>query len=137
MTVLRLNLISNIALVAGALAWLVKFATILASEGRETVTGVPALLYTVGLLLLAGGVVGIALRLTRGRPLLARVAASVLAPLLLFSTFLGLDFLVKSLIPSGWPDYVEDEAGIVFTAAVWQIVGLALVFSRRSEERMP
>ena len=132
-----MNLISSLAIVAGALAWLVKFATIQASDGRETFSGAPALLYDVGLLLLAGGVVGIALRLTRGRPLLVRVAASVLEPPLFFSTFLGLDFLVKPLIPSGWPDYVEDEAGIAVTAAVWLIVGLTLVFSRRNEERVP
>lgn len=135
MTVAHWNLISSLAIVAGAFAWLIKFATIVASDGKETVSGTAALLYDVGLLLLAGGVVGIALRLTRYRPLTTRLAASLLAPPAFFSTFLVLEFLIKPLIPKSWPNYVEDEAGIAVTAAVWLVIGLQLMFSRRNEER--
>lgn len=137
MTVARWNMIPSLAILGGALAWLTKFGTILASDGKETVSGTPALLYDVGLLLLAGGVVGIALRLTRYRPLIARLAASLLAPLAFFSTFLALDFLVKPLIPKNWPIYVEDEAAIAATATLWLVIGLALVLNRRNEERSP
>lgn len=135
MTAARWNLISKLAIIAGAFAWLIKFATILVLDGKETVSGAPALLYDVGLFLLAGGVVGIALRLTRYRPLIARLAASLLAPPAFLFTFLALNFLIKPLIPTSWPNYVADEAGLAVTAAVWLIIGLRLVTSRSSEER--
>jgi hypothetical protein len=118
---------------AGGLTWLAKFASILASGGQETVSGAPALLYDVGLLLLVGGAVGIALHLTRRNALFARIAASLLALPAFFATFLLLDFLVQPGIPDGWRDYVRDEAGILVTAAVWLVIGLALVFRKRRE----
>jgi hypothetical protein len=135
MSVTRWNLISSSAIIAGAFAWLLKFAAILASDGKETVSGPPALLYLIGLILLAGGVAAILLRLTAGRPFLLRFAAALLAPPAFFSTFLALDFLIQPVIPNGWPDYAKDEAGIAVTAVVWLVVGLGLLFSHSSEGR--
>jgi hypothetical protein len=135
MNLSRWNLISRSAIIAGASAWLIKLAAILASDGKETVSGLPALFYLVGLLLLAGGVAGILSRLTAGRPFMLRFAVTLLAPPAFFSTFLTLDFLIKPVIPNGWPDYAKDEAGIAVTAVVWLVVGLGLLFSPSTEGR--
>ena len=131
MTAARWNLLLGLAIVAGALAWLVKFVVIWATEGRETVSGTSALLWDFGLFLLAGGAIGIALRLTRRNLLIIRIAASLLAPPLFFLLFLAIDFLVRSVIPNGWPSYVRDEAGIAVTAAVWFVLGLMVMASHR------
>ena len=136
MRTIHWNLISSSAIIAGAFAWLIKFAAILATDGKETVSGVPALFYLVGLTLLAGGAAGILLRLTAGRPFVLRFAVTLLAPPAFFSTFLALDSLIKPLIPNGWPDYAKDEAGIVATSVVWLVVGLRLLFNRSREGRL-
>lgn len=120
--------VPGVAFIAGGLVWLVKFAAIFASNGQETVSGAPGLLYDLGLLLLLGGAVAIALRLTRYRPLIVRITASLLALPAFFGTFMLLDFLAKPSIPEDWPGYMRDEAGILATAVVWLVIGLALIF---------
>ena len=132
----RWNFISSLAIVSGALVWLVKFATIFASAGEETDSGMPAMFYVLGLLLMAGGLAGIAVGLTRHRPMIARIFAGLSAAAAFVATFLALDFLVRPLVPGNWPAYVGDEVSIVLTAAAWLAIGLGLMFKSRRVARL-
>jgi hypothetical protein len=123
--------LSGLAITCGALIWLVRFATILASAGKATASGVSSFLYDLGLVLLLGGIVGIVLYFTRYLPRVARITAGVLSPLAFFFLLVFVDFLAGRLVPQSWPTYVANEAGIAATAVLLLVVGLGLVYSRR------
>jgi len=108
-----------------------QFSIILTTAGQETVSGAPGLLWDAGLFLLVGGAIGIALHLTRHRPLIIRIVTSLLAPVVFFLSFLTLDFLVKSVIPSRWPSYVRDEASILVVAVICLVMSLIVLASGR------
>ena len=113
--------LTALAAAAGGAAWLVKFAVIAATDGAETLTAVTAVLYVLGVALMAVGAATVTLRATRGRlPVLAAIAA----PFLFFLSFLVLEAPAKALVGDAGPSWLDDEAGIALTGAFWLAIGL-------------
>ncbi|MBA2461432.1 MAG: hypothetical protein H0V45_06670 [Actinobacteria bacterium] len=134
MTTQRFITIAAGAAVAGGVAWLIKLAVLAATDGAESLA--VATLYGSGLLLLAVGSIGIALRLLERRPLWLRIASGVLAPVVFFAAFLFLDSLLVPLTEEHVADWAKAEAGVLATALIWLAAGAwALRSSRNSAVR--
>lgn len=112
---------------AGGAAWLGKLAVITATDGATTDTGAAAVLYVLGVALMAIGSAAVGMRLTAGRHLALRILAVAASPALFFLSFMLLDSIAKTLVGDAGPAWLEDEAGIGLTAAVWLLVGLLMI----------
>lgn len=117
--------IATVAAVAGGAAWLAKLAVIAATDGRVTDTGLAAVFFIGGFVLLVAGAASVTLRAARGRGRGALVAAYVAAPLLFIASFLLLEPLGKAVVGDAGPTWLGDEAGIGLVGLVWLAVGLA------------
>ena len=112
---------------AGGAAWVTKFLVIAATDGAETGAAdtATAILYMLAVLLMCIGASCITLRLARGHGKLATVAAFVAAPFLFILSYMLLDAIAKPLVGDAGPNWLDDEAGIVLTGAVWLVLGLS------------
>ena len=108
---------------AGGAAWLVKFAVIVASDGAEggAAEAAASVFFVAGAVLMAAGAATLTLRLPRGTAL--AVAAAVAAPLLWWGSFVVLDALAQGAVGDAGPGWLQDEAAIALTGAVWLAVG--------------
>lgn len=121
---------------AGGAAWVAKFLAIVVDGGGDA-GGLTAVLYVLGVALMFGGSVFVGGLATRGRPLLVRVIAVVLSPFLVFLSYAVLDGLATSIVGDAGPGWLEDEAGILATGALWLAAGLWGRRGSRGEERAP
>ena len=117
---------------AGGAAWLLKFAVIVATDGRVDDTGAAAVFFVLGAVLMAVGAATLTLRAARGRG--TAIAAALLAPLLWAASFMVLDPLAQGAVGDAGPSWLQDESAIALTGAVWLAVGLV---SRRRREPAP
>lgn len=111
---------------AGSAAWLAKLAVIVATDGATTDTGAAAVLYLLGVALLAIGSAAVGLRLAARRPLALKIIAVATSPALFLLSYIVLDGIAKTLVGDAGPAWLEDEAGIALTAAFWLATGLLL-----------
>ena len=109
------------AAVAGGLVLLAKLAVLAATDGAESTP--VAVLYLLGVGLLALGTAGIALRLLARRPRALRMLAALISPLLFFTVFLALDGLLVPLLGERVPEWAEAEPGVFATALIWLAAG--------------
>jgi hypothetical protein len=112
---------------AGGAAWLTKFLIILATDGAEdgaadTATSV---FYILAVLLMCAGAATLTLRVANGRGRIAHVAAFVVAPFVFIASYMALDAVAVALVGDTGPSWLNDEAGIALTGAVWLAIGLA------------
>ena len=112
---------------AGGLAWLAKLGVIAATDGRVTSSGAAAVFFVLGALLLAAGASAPVMRLLRPARRWTTALALASGPLLFGLTFSLLDGAGKGLVGDAGPSWLPDEAGILATAVVWLVIGLALL----------
>lgn len=114
---------------AGGAAWLAKMAVITASDGATggTSEAAAAVLYLLGVLLLAAGASAVTLRLARGRGRAATAVAVLASPVVFWASFMLLEAVAKAVVGDTGPSWLKDEAGILLTGAVWLSVGAAAV----------
>jgi hypothetical protein len=119
---------------AGGAAWLAKLAVIVATDGATTDTGAAAAFYLMGIVLLAIGSAAVGSRLAARRHLALKIVALATSPALFFLSYALLDGIAKTLVGDAGPAWLEDEAGITLTAAVWLVTGVLLA-SRKMRVR--
>jgi len=127
MTVRRWSTIAACLAISGGVAWLAKFAVIVATDGRVATTGAAAILMRVGLACLFAAGTGVALWMARrGRPA-ARAAAILLSPVGVFASLAAVGVLSARAAGGRGPAYLRDELGIAVAAVVWLAIGAALL----------
>ena len=126
---------AGLALVVGAMAWLIKMGVIIATDGRVTHTGAAGSSFTIGLWLLSVGAAGLGLRLTMSVDLVSRVIITVLFPfvfILSFFVFLVIGYAIvavaRVIVGDALPRYMLEEAGVLISAVVWMVIGAVLLF---------
>lgn len=122
----RWSQVAGLLLVGGALAWTVKLAVIISTNGRIIDTGAAALLMKVGLLCFAVGATGIGTRLTVNRPTFLRVLAILLSPVVVFASLPLCAMIIAPLAKNSTVWYVPQEAGIAMASLVYLTVGSLL-----------
>ena len=116
---------------AGGAAWLAKFGVIVATDGAVDDEGAAAVFFVAGAVLMAVGAAAVTLRLARSAA--TALAAAIAAPLLWWVTFMVLEPLAEGAVGDAGASWLQDEAGIALTGAVWLALGLA---SRRQVASM-
>ena len=114
-------------LVGGAVAWLAKIAVIVAHDSHDLDRGAAAWLMRLGLVGLVTGATGVGLWLARRGSWPVRIAAVLLAPVVLAASLVALGSLAASAVGSRGPAYAREEGGIVLAAAIWLAVGVWLL----------
>ena len=112
---------------AGGAAWLAKFAVIAVTDGATSggAEAVTAVLYVLGVTLMALGSSWIGVTLAGDRHVALAFALGLLSPLLLFASFVLLDAVAQSVVGDAGPAWLQDEVGILATGAVWLGAGIA------------
>lgn len=113
------------AAIAGGAAWLAKLVVIAATDGEVTDTGLAAVFFIGGVILLIAGAATVSLRIARGRGRVAHVAGYVAAPVVFIASFLLLEPLGKAVVGDAGPAWLGEEAGIGLVGIVWLAVGIA------------
>src|SRR3712207_444856 len=122
--------LAGVLFFAGGTAWLVKIAVIVATGGRVIDTGAAAVLFALGIALLAVGATGFALWLTRRQAIWTRIVAGVASPVALVVLFGVVDSAAKLLVPASAPAYAPDEAGVAAMAVLALVLGLHAMTQR-------
>ena len=104
---------------AGGLAWIIKIAVIVATNGRIITTGPAAFLMSAGLILLPLGAAGIGAWLAQRNHVAIRALAAVAAVVVLIVVSVALGTAGAALFRDRGPAYAAEEAGILFAAVVW------------------
>jgi hypothetical protein len=128
--------LAALLLIGGALAWMLKLAVIIYTNGQIINTGAAALLMKVGLLMLLVGSTGIGYRLSKNRTLLLRVLAMVLSPLVLFGSFLLFAMISTPLFENSQVWYAQQEAPIGLAVFVYMAIGYLLYRSSKQESNI-
>jgi hypothetical protein len=122
--------VATVAWLVGGVAWLVKLTLIWANGGSNTGDGIVGVAFLAGAaaLVIAGGASGFVLLRRWGRWVgVAGVPVGAAVTLVGFSL---IDSVLQGIVPaSGW---FEEEVGILGTAVVALLLGLALVLRRGS-----
>ncbi|MGV3585718.1 MAG: hypothetical protein ACO1OF_01850 [Adhaeribacter sp.] len=118
--------IAAILLIAGALAWAMKLGVIISTNGRIINTGAAAFFMRAGLLLLAIGSTGIGYRLSYKSPLLLRILAILLSPVVVFGSIMLLGMLTNPLFKDTGVWYAQEEGPIGVAVVVYLIIGYVL-----------
>jgi hypothetical protein len=122
--------VAGLLLIGGAIAWTIKLAVIIATDGRIITTGAAALLMKIGIVLLVLGSTGIGNRLSLNRNLLLRAIAIILSPVVAFGTLLLFGTIINPILNpvlanSGvW--YAQQEAPIALAVVFFLAVGYLL-----------
>ncbi|WP_205504608.1 hypothetical protein [Rufibacter psychrotolerans] len=126
--------VAGVLLLAGAMAWALKLAVIISTDGRVITTGAAAFLMKVGLVLLAVGSTGIGHRVSLQRAVVVRVLALLLSPAVGFGLFLlfakvATPILVNPLLAGHDIWYAQQEAPIALAVLFYLTLGLLLLKS--------
>lgn len=113
-------------LMCGALAWTIKLAVIISTNGRIIDTGAAALMMKIGLITLFVGSTGIGSRLTHNRHLVLRILSVILSPVIIFASFMLFPAITASLFKNSSTWYAEQEAPIGLAVLVYATVGYYL-----------
>jgi hypothetical protein len=130
MTVWNWSKFAGVLFFAGGTAWLAKIAVIVATGGRVIDTGAAAVLFALGIALLAVGSTGFGVWLTRRQAIWVRIVAGVASPIALVVLFAVVDRAAKLLVPISAPVYVPDEAGVAAMAVLALLIGLCAMTQR-------
>jgi hypothetical protein len=126
-------LYASVLLTTGGLAWVVKIAIIVATNGRVMTTGPAAFLMSAGLVLLPLGAAGVGAWLARRSPVILRALAAVAAIAALIACTVALGWIGATLFRDRGPSYAAEEAGILAAGLLWSLLGAtALVRVRRA-----
>lgn len=118
---------ASFILIGGALAWTIKLAIIVSTNGRIIDTGAAALFMRIGLLLLLIGSTAIGGRLSINRTVLLRILAFLLSPVLLFGLFLLFGFFINPLLANSSIWYAQQEAPIAVAVVISAITGYLIL----------
>ncbi|MFD3003025.1 hypothetical protein ACFS7Z_21855 [Pontibacter toksunensis] len=122
--------IAGLLLIGGAIAWIIKFSVIVATNGQVINTGAAALFMKIGLLMLGIGSTGIGYRLSLHRSLLLRTAAIMLSPVVVFASFLLLAKIIgplfNTLLSNSNVWYAQQEAPIALAVVFYLSIGCLL-----------
>ncbi|MER2998697.1 hypothetical protein [Pontibacter populi] len=118
--------VAGLLLIGGAVAWAIKLAVIISTNGEIITTGAAALLMKIGMVLLLVGSTGIGYYLTINRGVLLRVLAIILSPALVFGSFLLFGMLTSPLFKNSSISYAQEEAPIAVAVIVYLAVGFLL-----------
>lgn len=135
MTIRRWSWFAGWLTLGGSVAWLAKFAVIVASDGRIIDTGPAAWLMSLGLVCLLVGATGGPLWLARRGGAVARAAAVLLSPVVLAGSLWAIGALSAAAVGARGPAYLDEELGILVAAAVWLAVGVGLLAHVRRTSR--
>lgn len=128
--------VAGLLLIGGALAWAIKLCVIVSTNGRIIDTGAAALFMKIGILLLLVGSTGIGNRLSLHRPLLLRIAAVILSPVVVAGLFLLfamiLSPLLNTLLTNSNVWYAQQEAPIALAVVFYLSIGCLLYRSYKS-----
>jgi hypothetical protein len=116
---------------AGAVAWLVKFGIIVTMETTDGNIGT-AVFFLTGFVLLLLGAAALGVWLARKLHVVLRVVAGLIGAAVFFMSMNWIDTGAKSVIGDLGPDYITDEWGILAAAITWLLVGLAAVQRSRA-----
>lgn len=114
---------------AGAVAWLLKLAVIVATETTTGNIGT-SVFFLGGFFLLLLGAAALGVWLTRNLHVLVQVVAGLIGAVAFFISMNTIDSGAKSVLGGVGPEYVREEWGILAAAIVWLFVGLGSI--RRS-----
>jgi len=114
--------VSTGLLLVGAVAWLLKFAAIVATEDIENPLTGP--LWIIGFFTMLLGAAGIGVWLTWRWHVAIRVMGGLVGALVFFMSMNFIDTAAKSAVADNGPLYVQEEWGILVAAVVWLCVGL-------------
>lgn len=121
--------VAALLLIGGALAWMIKLAVIISTNGEVINTGAAALFMKIGLVLLLIGSTAIGNRLGKNRQLFVRIIAIILSPVILIGLILLLGFITGPLFKSTSIWYAEQEAPILIAVVVSLVVGSLILKS--------
>jgi len=118
--------VAGLLLIGGTLAWAIKLAVIISTNGRIITTGAAALFMSIGIVLLLLGSTGIGYYLTRNRSVWVRAIAMLLSPALVFGSFILIGMVTTPLFENSSVWYAQQEAPIGVGAIVYMAVGYLL-----------
>ncbi|MBC5775835.1 hypothetical protein H8S95_17300 [Pontibacter sp. KCTC 32443] len=118
--------VAGLLLIGGAVAWAIKLAVIISTNGQVITTGAAALLMKIGIVLLLVGSTGIGYYLTINRGALLRVIAIILSPALVFGSFLLFSMVTNPLFKNSSIWYAEQEAPIAMAVILYLVIGFLL-----------
>ena len=107
---------------AGGAAWVAKFGVLTATDGGDS--ALVAVLYLLGVTLMAVGASWVLVRLAGDRPLPVAVGLGLLAPILFIASYALIDAVAKPLAGDAGPTWLADEVGILMTGLLWLAVSL-------------
>lgn len=114
----RWTRLAALLLMGGALAWTIKLAVIISTNGQIINTGAAALLMKIGIVLLLVGSTAIGHRLTVNRTLWLRILAILISPLLLLCCSLPLAMMMEPLLDNSNIWYAQQEAPIAVVVVI-------------------
>ena len=118
--------IAGSLLMCGALAWAIKLAVIISTNGRIIDTGAAALLMKIGLITFFVGSTGIGSRLTHNRHLVLRILSVILSPVIIFASFMLFPVITGPLFRNSSIWYAQGESPIGLAVLVYATVGYYL-----------
>ena len=110
----------------GALAWAIKLAVIISTNGRIIDTGAAALLMKIGLITFFVGSTGIGSRLTHNSHLILRILSVILSPVIIFASFMLFPVITGPLFRNSSIWYAQGESPIGLAVLVYATVGYYL-----------
>ncbi len=122
-------------MIGGTLAWAIKLAVIVSTDGRVITTGAAALFMTVGIVLLLIGSTGIGYYLSRNRSMPVRAIAIILSPALVFGSFILIGMVTNPLLQNSSVWYAQQEAPIGVAVILYMAVGYFLLRSGKRDTR--
>ncbi|OKL40629.1 hypothetical protein A3841_12250 [Pontibacter flavimaris] len=120
-------------MIGGTLAWAIKLAVIVATNGRIITSGAAAFFMATGIVLLLIGSTGIGYYLSRNRRMLVRAIAIILSPALVFGSFILIGMVTNPLLQNSSIWYAQQEAPIGVGVIVYMLVGYFLFRSGRRD----
>ncbi|WP_139307883.1 hypothetical protein [Pontibacter flavimaris] len=125
--------VAGLFLIGGTLAWAIKLAVIVATNGRIITSGAAAFFMATGIVLLLIGSTGIGYYLSRNRRMLVRAIAIILSPALVFGSFILIGMVTNPLLQNSSIWYAQQEAPIGVGVIVYMLVGYFLFRSGRRD----
>ncbi|PTX22205.1 hypothetical protein C8N40_10127 [Pontibacter mucosus] len=124
--------VAGLFLMGGTLAWAIKLAVIVSTNGRIITSGAAAFFMATGIVLLIIGSTGIGYYLSRNRSVLVRVIAMLLSPALVFGSFILIGMVTNPLLQNSSIWYAQQEAPIGVAVILYMAVGYFLFRNGKS-----
>lgn len=132
---MRAGKIASIAALAGGVAWLVKVGLIWGNGGTNTDGGLVSVCYLLGLVALTVALLAAGYSVVASAPVWLRVVVSVAVLALGWIIFGSIDSAAKGVYDGD--DWLRDELGILISAALALVGGVASLLRSRGHEPEP